>query len=139
MFQQYKEIFYGIIFGLGAVIIDTAMDAHMEGHTFWTEVGQHRPMFFYRALFLLYGLILGWLLWQKSERERYFRHLTEALKQFHQEYGRHALIMHSKVQVLLTREDLHLSKETEALVQLVYQGVQELQRLIKEKLPPPSD
>ena len=46
--------------------------------------------------------------------------------------------MHSKVQVLLTREDLHLSKEAEALVQLVYQGSQELQNLIKDKLPPAS-
>ncbi|PYX63289.1 MAG: hypothetical protein DMG74_17580 [Acidobacteria bacterium] len=42
--------------------------------------GQHRPMLFYRVVFLLFGLVLGWLLWQKNKRERDFRRLAEALK-----------------------------------------------------------
>lgn len=80
MLQKYKEIFYGIVFGLGAAIIDTVMDGRMEGHSFWDELVQHRPMLFYRAVFLLFGLVLGWLLWQKNKRERDFRRLAEALK-----------------------------------------------------------
>ena len=87
----------------------------MEGHSFWDELIQHRPMLFYRALFLLFGLVLGWLLWQKNKRERDFRRLAEALKRFHQDYGRDALLMHAKLQVLLTRPDLHLSPEAEEL------------------------
>ncbi len=43
--------------------------------------------------------------------------------------------MHAKLQVLLTREDLHLSAEAEALVQFVYQQSQDLQSLVKNKLP----
>jgi hypothetical protein len=31
MLQKYKEMFYGILFGFGAGIIDTFMDAWMEG------------------------------------------------------------------------------------------------------------
>jgi len=30
MLQKYKEIFYGIVFGLGAAIMDTVMDGRME-------------------------------------------------------------------------------------------------------------
>ena len=139
MLQKYKEIFYGIVFGLGAAIIDTVMDGRMEGHSFWDELVQHRPMLFYRAVFLLFGLVLGWLLWQKNKRERDFRRLAEALKRFHQEYGRDALLMHAKLQVLLTRPELHLSPEAEELVRFVYQRSLEIQTLVKEKLPPLSD
>jgi len=47
--------------------------------------------------------------------------------------------MHAKLQVLLTRPDLHLSPEAEELVQFVYQRSLEIQTLVKEKLPPLSD
>jgi hypothetical protein len=43
--------------------------------------------------------------------------------------------MHANLQVLLTREDLRLSDEAEELVQFVYQRSQDLQSLIKNKLP----
>jgi hypothetical protein len=135
MLQKYKEIFYGSLFGFGAGVIDTAMDARMEGLSFRDELVQHPAMLLYRALFILFGLALGWLLWQKNKREREFRDLSEILKQFRQEYGGPALLMHTKLQVLLTRQDLHLSHEAEELVKFVYQQSQHLQSLVKNKLP----
>jgi hypothetical protein len=93
-------------------------------------------MLLYRALFLVFGLILGCLLWQRNKRERDSRLLIETLKRFHEEYGRNAVLMHAKLQVILTKKDLHLSREAEELIQFVYQRSQELQRLTKEKLPP---
>jgi hypothetical protein len=138
MLQKYKEIFYGVAFGVGAAVMDTAMDAHMQGHSVWAELIQHPPMLFYRSLFVLFGLALGWLLWQKNKRERDFRHLTQILERFHRECGRNALLLHTKLQVLLTRNDLRLSREAEELVQFAYQRSQELQSLVKEKLPPLS-
>lgn len=136
MLQDYKEIAYGVVFGMGAGIMDTAMDAHMEGQSFWTELVLRPTMLLYRALFIVFGLILGWLLWEKNKRERDFRHLSETLKRFHEQYGRSAVLMHAKLQVILTKEDLHLSREAEELIQFVYQRSQELQTLTKEKLPP---
>jgi hypothetical protein len=135
MLQKYKEIFYGGLIGFGAGVIDTFMDARMEDLSFWDEMVQHRPMLFYRTLFILFGLALGWLLWQKNKREREFRDLSEILRQFRQEYGGPAILMHAKLQVLLTRGDLHLSAEAEELVQFVYQRSQDLQSLVKNKLP----
>jgi hypothetical protein len=73
MLQKYKEIFYGGLFGLGAAVLDTFMDAWMEGLSFGDELVQHRPMLFYRVVFVLFGLALGWLLWQKNKRERQSR------------------------------------------------------------------
>jgi len=135
MLQKYKEIFYGGLFGFGAAVIDTAMDARMEGLSFRDELVQHPPMLLYRALFILFGVALGWLLWQKNKREREFRNLSEILKQFRQEYGGPAILMHTKLQLLLTREDLHLSDEAEELVQFVYRQSQDLQSLVKNRLP----
>jgi hypothetical protein len=48
MLQKYKEIFYGILFGLGACTIDTVMHARMENTSFWIEMLQPQPaMIFY--------------------------------------------------------------------------------------------
>jgi hypothetical protein len=135
MLQKYKEIFYGGLFGFGAAVLDTFMDAWMEGLSFRDELAQHGSMLFYRTLFILFGLALGWLLWQKNKREREFRDLSQILQRFRQEYGGPAILMHAKLQVLLTREDLHLSDEAEELVQFVYQQSQDLQALVKDRLP----
>jgi len=62
MLQKYKEILYGVAFGVGAAIMDTAMDAHIQGHSVWVEIIQHPPMLFYRSMFVFFGLALGWLL-----------------------------------------------------------------------------
>jgi hypothetical protein len=138
MLQKYKEILYGVAFGVGAAIIDTAMDAHIQGHGVWVEIIQHPPMLFYRSMFVFFGLALGWLLWQKNKRERDFRHLTRTLERFHRECGTNVLLLHTKLQVLLTRNDLRLPHEAEELVQFAYQRSQALQTLLKEKLPPLS-
>ncbi len=135
MLQKYKEIFYGGLFGLGAGILDTVMDARMEGLSLWDELVQHRPMLLYRTLFILFGLVLGWLLWQNNKRERELRDLSEILKRFRQEYEGPALLMHAKLQLLLTRKDLHLTDEAEELIQFVYQKSQELRGLARDKLP----
>jgi hypothetical protein len=138
MLQKYKEIVYGIFFGFGAAIIDTMMDARAEAHSFQDEIIQRPIMLLYRILFVFFGLALGWLLWQKNKRERDVRDLAETVKRFQQEYGKHALLLHANLQVLLTREDLNLSRETGELIGFVYQSSQELQKLAKEKLPLPG-
>ena len=83
MLQRYKGIFYGLLFGLGASVIDVFMHASMEQQGFWTEF--FRPqlaMVAYRASFIALGLALGWLLWRKNRVERDFRSLLETVEQF---------------------------------------------------------
>lgn len=139
MFQKYKEIVYGLLFGAGAAVIDTVMHAQMTDRSFWAEFMRPQPaMIFYRVLFLVFGLALGWLLWQKNKRERDFRHLAETVEKFHHDLCAPALLMHTKLQVLLTREDLHLSHEAEEVVRFAYERSREIQALAKERLPSPS-
>jgi hypothetical protein len=135
MLEKYKEIFYGGIFGFGVSVIDTVLDARMENLSFVDEIVQYRSMLIYRTLFILFGLALGWLLWQKNKRERDFRDLLEILKRFRQEYEGPALLMHSKLQILLTRKDLHFPGEAEELLRFVYHRSQDLQALVSNKLP----
>lgn len=137
MLQKYKEIFYGILFGLGACTIDTIMHARMENTSFWIEMLQPQPaMIFYRVLFILFGVALGWLLWQKNKRERDFRYLAETVEKFHRDLCAPVLLMHTKLQVLLTRQDLQLSSETEDVVRFAYERSREIQVLAKERFPP---
>lgn len=139
MLQKYKEIFYGILFGLGAGIIDTVMHARMGNTSVWIEMVQPQPtMIFYRVLFILFGVALGWLLWQKNKRERDFRHLAETVEKFHRDLCAPALLMHTKLQVLLTRQDLQLSREAEEVVRFAYERSREIQTLARERLPPQS-
>jgi hypothetical protein len=93
-------------------------------------------MMIYRTVFIMFGLVLGWLLWQNNKREREFRDLSEILRRFRQEYEGPALLMHTKLQTLLTRKDLHLPAEAEELVRFVYQQSQDIQALVRNKLPP---
>jgi len=54
MLQRYKEIFYGLSFGLGAGVIDAAMHAQMEHGSFGQSWSGRQPaMVFYRVLFLV--------------------------------------------------------------------------------------
>ena len=136
MFQKYKEILFGLAFGIGAVFIDTGMDAITNGNSLMDEVAKHPGMMVYRAAFIVFGLALGWLLWQRNRGERRFRQLAEALRRLQQECGTQALLLRSTLQTLLTRDDLHLSDGASQLAQEAYQRSQELQRIAELKLPP---
>ncbi|HVO78877.1 MAG TPA: hypothetical protein VMT39_02565 [Candidatus Bathyarchaeia archaeon] len=135
MFQRYKEIFFGLAFGIGAVFLDTGMDAMADGNSLIDEVGEHPRMLLYRAVFIVLGLALGWLLWQRNRRERQFRDVTEALRKLRQECGNEGLMLRSTLQTLLTRDDLQLSDGATQLVRQAYERTQVFQRLAEEKAP----
>src|SRR5271169_1324189 len=136
MLQNYKEIFFGLAFGIGAVFIDTAMDAMANGNSLLDEVSEHPGMLLYRAVFIVFGLALGWVLWQRNRREREYRQLAETLRKMQQECGKQAFLLRSTLQNLLIRDDVHLSDAASQLVQDAYQKTQELQRIAELKLPP---
>ena len=139
MFQKYKEIVYGLLFGVGAAVIDTMMHAQMTDRSFWVEFVRPQPaMIFYRVLFLVFGLVLGWLLWQKNKHERDFRQVAETLERFHRELCAPALLMHTRLQVLLTKQDFHLSREVEEAIRFAYERSQEIQALAKGRPSPQS-
>ena len=137
MLQRYKEIFYGLLFGLGASMIDTSMHASMEQQGFWTALLHPQPaMAAYRASFILFGLALGWLLWRKNKVERDFRSLLETVEQFRRGINAPALLIHTKLQLLLTRGDFHLPPEAEEMVRFAYERSREIGALAEQNFPP---
>jgi H+/Cl- antiporter ClcA len=132
MLTTYKEIVYGAVFGFIALLLDTAMDAKSEGQGFLAEVGTHPAMMLYRLLFLFFGIFIGWLLWRDNQRERNVRKLMEDLRHFHQEYEAQAVVLHTSLQTLLTK-DLHLSSDVESLIRSAYEKSRDLQGLAKQR------
>ncbi len=135
MLHKYKEIFFGLAFGIGAFLLDTNMDAAADGNSFLQEVIVHPGMLLYRALFILLGLGLGWLLWQRNRHEREARQLAETLDRVRHECATQGLLLRTALQRLLTREDLHLTPEASHLLQDAYAKSQEFQRIAEEDQP----
>jgi hypothetical protein len=135
MFQKYKEIIFGIGFGIAAMIIDATLDAKVDGNNLVHEAAAHPAMMFYRLGFVLLGLAFGWLLWKNRTREREFRLLKETLQNLLQQCEAKTLLLRADLQLLLTRNDFQLHDEARQLVRDAYQRAQELQRLAEEELP----
>lgn len=131
---HYREILYGVAFGVSAWLVDVAMHASKENRDFWIELLNPEPAtVVYRLLFLVFGLALGWLLWQRSRREREFRKLAAEIEAFRGEIAGPAFLVCSKLQLLLTREGL--PPQAQETVRSVYADAQRIQTLVKEKLP----
>lgn len=136
MLQRYKEVYFGLLLGLGAWVIDVAMHAHMEGRSIWAElVRPDLATLLYRSLFVVFGLALGWSLWQNSKREREFRSLFEIVSRFHAEIVNPAFLIHTKVEVLLTRDDFRLPPEAVSVIRYVYEQSQKIVSAARERLP----
>lgn len=135
MLQKYKEILAGLLFGIVAVVLDTAMDAAADGNSLTDELGEHPRMVFYRLVFILLGLLLGWLLWRGNRAEREFRRATETLQHLRQQCGNQGLLVGAALQTLLTRTDLGLSAEAQQLLQEAYQRCHQFQTLVEANPP----
>ena len=133
MFQKYKEILFGLAFGIGAVVIDISMDAMAGGNSFNDEMAEHPGMLLYRAVFVVFGLFLGWLLWQNNRREREVRRVAEMLHKLQQECGTQGLLLRASLQTLLMRADLRLTDDASRLLEEAYARSQEFQRIAEQK------
>lgn len=130
MLRHYREIFYGLLFGVGAAIIDIFTDARMGNKSFWDVSA---GMLLYRVLFVAFGLVLGWLLWRKNQREREFRHLLAAYEKLRQGIGAPCVVIHAQAQLLLARQNPPLPPEVQVVVRSIYEQSQKLQSLTKER------
>ena len=136
MLQRYKEVVYGLLFGLGASIIDVFMHASMEQQGFWAELIRPQPvMVAYRVFFIAFGLALGWLLWRKNKVERDYRSLAETVERLLREIRQPAFLIHAKLQLVLTQENLQLPPEAEEMVRYAFEQSRKIGNLAQEQLP----
>ena len=134
MFQKYREIFYGGVIGLGAAGLDTFTDGVSQGNSFADEIAEHPSMMLYRAIFLLFGLAIGWLVWRNRRRERDFQRVFANAERLQQACSKQSLLINTKIQVSLTRDDFHLTPEAQELLRGIYDSSKEIQTLVRDKL-----
>jgi len=126
MFLKFREIIYGVLFGLGAVLIDAVMDSHQSGHSITSELFDHPVMLLYRGLFLVMGIIFGWLVSQRKTKEIEFEELSEKFERLRTQCEKQSMLIHGSLQVVLGRTDLHLPEDTEKLIRQAYQHSEEM-------------
>jgi hypothetical protein len=130
--RRHREIFYGLLFGFGAAVIDTFIDSKTQGMPFWDfSVG----MTLYRFCFVIFGLVMGWLLWRKNESERGVRLLQDQLQTLQKEIGAPITMIHAETQLLLGGSRLQLSPEVQSVIRIIYEQSQKLQSINREKCP----
>ncbi len=129
MLRRYKEIFYGLLFGLGAACIDTLVDAGTQHRAFW-DFGL--GMLLYRAVFVLFGFTLGWLLWRNNQSEREFRSMIETVQKLQANIGPPTVIIHAQTQLLLTQSGAPLPPEIEGIVKSIHEQSMKLQSIAKD-------
>jgi hypothetical protein len=129
--KSHREIFYGLLFGIGAAILDTLIDSTAQNKPFWdVSLG----MVLYRFLFVFFGFILGWLLWRKNTSEREFRSLQDQVQELRQKIGAPTTVIHTQAQLLLGRDAAQLSPEVQSVVRTIYEESQKLQSIKRERV-----
>ena len=129
--KRHREIFYGLLFGVGAALLDTLIDSVAQKKDFWDV---STGMILYRFLFILFGLLLGWLLWRKNTSEREFRALEDQVQQLRRKIGAPTTVIHTQAQLLLGRDAAQLSPEVQSVVRTIYEQSQKLQSIERERV-----
>jgi hypothetical protein len=130
--RRHREIFYGLLFGFGAALIDMFIDSRTQGKSFWdASIG----MTLYRSCFVIFGFVLGWLLWRKNESERGCRLLQDQLQRLQKEMGAPITLIHAQTQLLLVGPGKQLSPEVQSAIRSIYEQCQRLQAIYREKYP----
>jgi hypothetical protein len=130
--RRHREIIYGLLFGFGAAVIDTFIDSKMQNTSFGdVSLG----MTLYRLCFVIFGFVLGWLLWRRNESERGFRLLQDRFQAFQNEIGAPVTVIHAQTQLLLGGPGLQLAPEVQSGIRIIYEQSQRLQAINREKHP----
>lgn len=131
--SNYKEIFFGVAFGVGASLIDVAMHSTMTHRGFIQELlHPEAAMALYRGLFITLGVGLGVLLWQRNKREREYRRLSRALADLRSRIAAPSVLIHTNLQLLLTKHAGAVPEDVAVLLRSSYDQSVSLQRVVSD-------
>ena len=132
--SNYKEVLFGAAFGAGASLIDVAMHNTMAHRGFIEELLHPEPaMALYRALFVILGIGLGVVLWQRNRRERDYRHLTRALAELRSCVAAPSVLIHTNLQLLLAKHIDTVPDQVAAILRSAYEHSVSLQRVLSDQ------
>lgn len=130
MFSRYKEVWYGLAFGIGAVLIDIVMHGRMQGRDVAEEFASP-DMLIYRIGFLAFGGTVGWMLWRHNRREREFRKMQDRVEQLAHQASATVTLTYAKLQMVLTRPDATCSPETMTILRSMAEELQRLRHVVE--------
>lgn len=132
--REFREILYGVLFGLGAATIDIVMHARMHGEAIVEETLRPGPeMAFYRVLYVVFGVLLGWALWRRNSKERGFRLLLKQFCDVIDLFDGHASVIYANAQAVLMQETSKPSEQAAARLGILYEHMQQV-RVLTHKL-----
>lgn len=130
--KGHREIFFGLMFGVGAALLDMLIDAVVQDRPYWDVP---IVMILYRFLFIFFGLLLGWLLWRRNTSERKFRSLEDQVQELRQRIGAPTTVIYTQAQLLLVgRDAAQLSPQVQSVVRTIYEQSQKLQSIERERV-----
>jgi hypothetical protein len=131
--SKYKEVLFGAAFGVGASLIDVEMHSTMAHSDFLQELLHPEPaMALYRALFVILGIGLGVLLWQRNRRERDYRRISGALVELRSGVAAPSMLIHTNLQLLLTQHAGAVPDDVMAILRSSYEHSVLLQRFLSD-------
>ena len=131
--SNYKEVFFGAAFGVGASLIDVAMHTTMSHRDFMQELlHPELSMALYRALFIILGTGLGLLLWQRNRRERDYRRLLRSFGELRSGVAAPSMLIHTNLQLLLTRHTEAIPDDVAGILRSAYEHSVFLQRILTD-------
>jgi hypothetical protein len=128
---KYKEVVFGVVFGLGASLIDAGMHASMAGSDFLTEFFHPSlVMATYRFLFLVLGVSLGGLLWLRNQTERAFRDLSASCAALRSNIEGPSVLLHTSLQQFLMQHTDGLADDATSLIRTAYENSNAVRRAL---------
>lgn len=142
MIRRYKEIWYGLLIGLTTWSLDAMMHASMHGHLTWGNFSQELlsediTQLFFRTLFILISVALGFALWRSNQRKYQVEDLQLTLNSLHRQVVSPLLLITGYCRLLSLKEGWPVSKETIEMIEKIQLNAEQINDIIKQ-LPPPG-
>ena len=142
MIKRYKEVWYGLFIGLTMWSLDAMMHASMHGHFTWTHFNQELlsediTQLFFRTLFILISVALGFALWRSNQRKYQVEDLQLTLNSLHRQVVSPLLIITGYCRLLSLKEGWPVSKEAIEMIENIQLNADKINEIIKQ-LPPPG-
>ena len=130
---KYKEVIFGVLFGVGASLIDAAMHATMGNGDILSElIHPTLVMAAYRTLFLAFGVGLGVALWLRNRSERAFRQVSASFDAMRRDVTAPAMLIHANLQVLLMQYEGRISDDAMAMIRETYEYSGAIHRVLTD-------
>ena len=138
-FRCYKEIWFGVVLGVAAWLVDAVMHvelgADVHSGNLWTEIFEPHPTaLVFRLLYLVIAVAFGVFLWRANWRERQMQALEQSVIAFQRQLDIPAMRLLAAARQLRSRNSVRLDVAAEALAAEIFTDAVLIDDLAKKYL-----